>query len=1380
MSESVRVKSSNTVIEYSLNCIKHVCILMNRILKTSLLVTALGLIAGQPQFLGCGTGKDTRGIKYITNYSRKDYNNQSQNWSIIQDKREVIYVGNQGGLMEFDGVSWREITVPNKTALSLAMDEKGTIYVGGINEIGYLAPDSKGKLRYASLIPHLDEKYRNFSYVWRTHSTREGIYYQTSKYLFLWDFKQMKVWKTNSSFDSSFLCGGKLYVQQKNLGLLRMTRNSLQVFPGSEWFAAEKPYMMVPYDSQRFLIGTGRKGIFIYDGKNMIPFYTKADDYLKEKKLYRGIRLSSGDFALATFQGGLVIIDSRGNVKEIFNKSCGLLDENCNYVFQDRRGNIWLALEEGIAKIEYASPISVYDENRSGLPGKVLSAVRHGPFNDLYAGTTRGLYYLSSPFTIFHSKFRIFTGIPGSCWSILSTGDSLLAAADKGVFQIENNETKNIINNRSFVLYRSRKDKNRIWVGTKEGLVSLYRNNEKSRWTKEHEFEKPTAEIRTIVEDPEGNLWLGTRTKGILKVDFPTGVTIDTSHQLPSGEVNVFWAAGHVMFATGKGIFRFDEKNSIFVSDSTLGEEFAGGESGRGVFHIVEDKNKNIWIHSKTRNIQAIPQPNGIYVLIKKPFLRIPLAHVETIYPDPDGDVVWFASVDGLICYNIGFQRKYDLAFSTFIRKVWVNGKIVFGGYRSGYSYKTGEGSENPYPIIDYKDRNLRFEFAAPFFECESKTMFQYLLEGYDKNWSTWTEESQKDYTFLDPGLHTFRVRAKNVYENVSEEAVFQFKVLPPWYQTWWAYLIYFFLFLAGVYFIIKWRSWKLVREKQKLEQIIKERTKEINEQKLQLQEQSEKLKEMDKVKSRFFANISHEFRTPLTLIMGPLEHKLANCRDKQQEWELKMMLRNSQRLLSLINQLLELSKIESGTMKLRVSRQNIVSFLKGIQSAFEISADKNEVDLTFYTEKEDIPLYFDPERIEEVICNLLINALKFTPPGGRIKVAVREFPSGSVEISVSDTGPGIPREQISSIFDRFYQLDGSSEQQKKGFGIGLALVKEFITLHHGKIHVNSVKGKGTEFVICLPLGKEHLDSGAIVDLTGTTPPSGDQPAISRRLISMLDLEVEQLEPGPLEDTGEEIRPDDQPGKDIVLVVEDSIDMRQYVKNALEPQYNVEEAVNGREGIQKAQEIIPDLIISDIMMPEIDGYELCQVLKSDRNTSHVPIILLTAKSAEENIIQGLETGADDYITKPFNTRILLTRIKNLIDLRRHLQQTIDREMTLQPTKIAVSPVDKEFMEELKTVIETNISDSDFNVEKLSSKLYMSHATLYRKIHALTGESPRNFIRSYRLKRGAELLKNNYGNVGDVAFEVGFSSTSYFIKCFKEKFQQLPSSYIASD
>jgi signal transduction histidine kinase/DNA-binding response OmpR family regulator/ligand-binding sensor domain-containing protein len=1367
------------------------------------LFIAPGFSLSEPLEIYAGnSGAGDQGMKYIRNFTGKDYNNQHQNWSIIQDGRGIIYVANDGGLMEFDGDSWREIAVPNKSVRSLAADDKGRIYIGGINEIGYLEPDAKGYLEYVSLIHRLDKEYRNFAYVWRSHSTKEGIYFWTSKFLFLWNFKQMKVWKAGSFFDAAFLCNGKLYIRQRGVGILEMGRSSLQLIPGGEQFAEENIYMLVPYDTQRLLIGTRRNGIFICNGKAIMPFPTAADDYLKEKQLYYGIRLSSlpGDFALATRQGGCLIIDSRGKPKHIFDKASGLLDDNVKYIFEDFQGNLWLALAKGISKVELNSPISIYDDG-SGLPGIVLSVTRHGPHSDIYAGTTSGLYFLA-PSSSFASpgKFRPVPGISGSCWSLLSTGDTLLAAADKGIFQIKNDKIENIANHRSFVLYRSRGDTNRIWVGTHRGLVSMYFQSKNSRWTEEFKCENIDQEIRTIVENNNGNLWLGTRTKGALRVDFsfegeitrPHVTIYDSSHGLPGGEVHVFTAVGHVMFATLKGIFRFVENRKNFLPDTTFGHEFAGGENGRGVFRIVEDRQKNTWIHSRCRNIQAIPRPDGTFFLNRKPFLRIPCAQVNAIYPDPDGDTVWFGGADGLIRYNTGFQKNYDFAFQTLIRELVVDAVPLF--YDAGeFKYKTSKGGywKDSFPVFPYKDRNLRFEFAAPFFEGESETMYQYFLEGCDKNWSAWTGESQKDYTFLDPGLHTFRVRAKNVYENVSEEAVFQFKVLPPWYRTWWAYLIYFFLFLLGVYFIVKWRSGKLVREKQKLEQIIKERTSEIIDQKQQLQEQSEKLKEMDKVKSRFFANISHEFRTPLTLIIGPLEHMISSCADKEQEKKLGMMFRNSRRLLGLINQLLELSTFDSGKVKLQAAPQNIVAFIKGISASFEMAANQKEQDLTVYREEENITVYFDAEKLEEVTGNLLANALKFTPPGGKVTVSVKTitgknapFSPGAVEISISDTGPGIPPGQLADIFDRFYQAESTYEHHHKGSGIGLAIAKEIVELHHGTIDVTGSEEEtgGTTFVIHLPLGNAHLEPDEIVDLPAVSrkgKKTGEIPGSRHRV----DFDIEEeIEEEKQTGKGEKIVIDEaaEEEKDIILVVEDSAAMREYIKSSLETVYTVAEAKDGREGIREARAIVPDLIISDIMMPEVDGYELCKVLKRDVTTSHIPVVLLTAKAAEEDVIRGLETGADDYITKPFNTKILLTRIKNLIELRRQLQQKIQREMVLQPTEMAVSPVDREFIKELRTALEQNMSEPGFGVDELAKTLYMSRATLNRKIRALTGESTNRFIQSYRLKRGAQLLKTNFGNVTDVAFEVGFSSSAYFTKCFKEKFHQLPHTFQATE
>ncbi|MCP5105860.1 MAG: response regulator [bacterium] len=1316
-----------------------------------------------------GQSAGSAGFKYFKNYSPNDYDHQPQNWSILQDRRGVIYVGNHGGVLEFDGVSWRLIHVPNRTVRSMAIDDTGTIYIGGKNEIGFLAPDSNGSLQYVSLLPHLDKNKRNFSNVWRTHSTKEGIYFRTSKFLFRWDSREMKVWETGNTFNASFTCGGKYFVHQRKIGLMQMAEDSLRFIPGKEKFAHLKIYMMVRYDTQRLLIGTSSNGFFLYDGIDAVTFPTGADDYLKKRLLYHGIRLSRtgepGGFALATIGGGLVILDSKGRLKRIFNKASGLPGNNVSYVFEDFQGNLWTALDKGISKLEYASPFSIYNENISNLPGIILSAVTHRGV--LYAGTTTGLYSLTPPAAEFHPV----PGITSACWSLLSTGNFLLAATSKGVFQVKNNKMERLISTRSDVLLHSAKDKNRTWAGTVRGLVSLYSNNQYSNnrngeWTREYRFDNIDREITTIVEDKKGNLWLGTLTKGVLKVDFPVDGAItnpvvkhyDTSHGLPGEEIRVFKAAGHVMFATEIGIFRFNEKAKAFIPDSTLGEEFAGGENGRGVFRIVEDKDKNIWIHSKSRNIQAVPRPDGTFFINKKPFLRIPLNQVNTIYPEPTGKIIWFAANDALIRYDTAVKKKCDFDFSTLIRQVLVNGKPVF----SGFENKTGKRV----PIIDYKNRNLRFRFAAPFFEGETGPKYQYLLEGYDHHWSAWSGEAQKDYIHLDSGLHTFRVRAENIYQNISREDVFQFKILPPWYKTWWVFLLYGIFSFLLVFFIVKWRSRRLVLEKQRLEQVVRDRTKEIA-------EKSEQLKEMDKVKSRFFANISHEFRTPLTLIMGPLEQMLSGAGPdagdvRVQKKQLNLMLRNSRRLLNLINQLLDLSKFESGKMTLQAAPQNIISFIKGITASFETAAEQHELDLRFNAGDDTIILFVDPEKLEKVMSNLLSNAVKFTPPGGRISVSVTQtasgsgFPTGSVEISVSDTGIGIPGDQLQYIFEHFYQVGGSNEHKYKGSGIGLSLARELVMLHRGTIDVRSSEGpeNGTEFIVRLPLGKEHLEPAEIGAVSQTV-------AETFKPINS-DEDEQEEEEFDMETAVEE--------KNIVLIVEDNADVRSYVRGSLEPLYTVVETVDGREGIGRAREIIPDLIISDVMMPGADGYELCRELKKDIKTSHIPIVLLTARASEESTVRGLETGADDYITKPFNTKMLLARIKNLIELRRRLHMDLDREMTLRPVEVSVSGIDKEFIKDLKEVIEANISDPEFNVEELSRRLYLSRATLYRKIQALSGKAPTDFIRSYRLKRAAELLKSNFGSVTEVAFEVGFSSRTYFTKCFKEKFHQLPSDY----
>jgi signal transduction histidine kinase/DNA-binding response OmpR family regulator len=540
--------------------------------------------------------------------------------------------------------------------------------------------------------------------------------------------------------------------------------------------------------------------------------------------------------------------------------------------------------------------------------------------------------------------------------------------------------------------------------------------------------------------------------------------------------------------------------------------------------------------------------------------------------------------------------------------------------------------------------------------------------------------------------------------------------------------------------------------------------------------DQSEEIMAM---KTRLLSHITHEFLTPLNLIITPLEQMLAKSRSQEQKKTFSLMYRNSQRLLLLISQILELLKLESMKLKLKASQQDLILFLKGITASFELLAEQKEVALIFHTDKENIPLYFDPDKLAEVICNLIMNSLKYTPPGGQISIRVSDsqLPSDSVEILVHNTGPEITMDQTTRIFDRFYQLSERMEHFIKGLGIGLFLAREYIHLHHGTIQVNSAPGQGTEFVIRLPRGKAHLKSDEIEEPAVSTKVKDTGSKISERYAYMVRLEREeqeknQPESGCIPTDEKEIQ-----DRDIVLLVEDNTDMRSFIHTLLtEENFMVVEATNGRQGIDMAKEIIPDLIISDIMMPDVDGYQLCRELKQDIKTSHVPIILLSVKYTKTEITRGLETGADDYITKPFNMEILLTRVRNLINQRRQLQQRIQWETVMHSSELGLSSLDNTLLKTIQKTIDKNLSDPDFGLEQLADALYMSRASLNRKVKTLTGQSPNKFIQSYRLRRSLDLLKANAGNVTEVAFQVGFSSSAYFTKCFKEKFKRLPSEF----
>ncbi len=532
----------------------------------------------------------------------------------------------------------------------------------------------------------------------------------------------------------------------------------------------------------------------------------------------------------------------------------------------------------------------------------------------------------------------------------------------------------------------------------------------------------------------------------------------------------------------------------------------------------------------------------------------------------------------------------------------------------------------------------------------------------------------------------------------------------------------------------------------------------------LQLQEETfkkrketEKLQELDRIKTDFFTDISHEFRTPLTLILGPMEKLMSQTQIDNVQEQYNLIYKNARKLLSLINQLLDLSSIDAGKMSLEIENADLINFIRGILASFQLLAENKNIKLEFNSSIDILEIFFDKDKMEKIISNLLSNALKFSNNGGNITISVSKIEE-DVNIIVSDNGIGISPEDIKNVFNRFYKAESSAIQE--GTGIGLALVKELVELHHGSITVKSELNKGTRFNIFLPINKE-LYKDFIVE----------------------KKQKVKFEPKPLnmQKPEEKIVFENEKTEDVpkILIVEDNIDLQRFMKENIGTQYSVFESANGMEGLEKSFELIPDLIISDIKMPEMDGIEFCEKIKKDERTSHIPIILLTARSTLENKLEGLETGADDYMTKPFKIKELQIRVSNLIEQRKKLRQRFRKEFLIEPKEIAITSSDEKFLTRILEILEHNYTNENFTADEFSKKAGLSRMQLHRKLSAVTDQSASEFIRNFRLKRAVKLLSVKKGNISEISFEVGFSNPSYFAECFKNLFGYSPSEFLSN-
>lgn len=893
-------------------------------------------------------------------------------------------------------------------------------------------------------------------------------------------------------------------------------------------------------------------------------------------------------------------------------------------------------------------------------------------------------------------------------------------------------------------------DKGRIWIASLGGGLQCL---EPVSGT----FETYTSSNSALSENnvtslcwvDNNTLFFGTANQGVGMMDMRTREIKKIQGQsgnvkLSNDAVNHVYkdSRGLVWIATREGLNVYDTRRHVFLDLSSVAEA-----KGNFIAAITEDQERNMWVSTsrKVIRVTVASDGKGSYLFDSRAYnsedgLQNCDFNQRSIKTLHNGII----AIGGL--YGVNVFAPDHIRYNKMLPNVMFTGLSLFDeAVKVGQSYggrvlieKELNDVENV--EFDYKQNIFSVSFASDNYNLPEKTQYMYKLEGFNNDWLTLPLGVHNvTFTNLAPGKYVLRVKAINSDGYVGiKEATLGIVVNPPFWMSWWAYLLYA-VGLVIVLFLARYRMLKREREKFHLQQIENEVAKN---------------EEINNMKFRFFTNVSHELRTPLTLIISPLEGMLKETTDELQSTRLQLMYRNAQRLLHLVNQLLDFRKGEMSTHQLSLSEGDIISYVHSVCNSFLLMADKKHIQFSFFSGIDTFSMAFDADKVGKIVMNLLSNAFKFTPEGGRVTVMI-EHVAGTpdiLEIKIADTGIGISDVDKEHIFERFYQAGHKGVEETTGNGIGLSLVRDFVTLHEGEVKVFDNIGMGSVFVIQFPV--KHVETQVqLPEETGM--PAGDEE----------DKEMK-------EEAREEMERKNFP---LLLIVDDNEDFRIFMRYSLELQYRVKLAVNGKEAWEMMQEELPDLVISDVMMPQMDGNELCRLIKQDKRTAHIPVILLTARQNTEAKLEGLQTGADDYVTKPFNMTILVLRIRKLIELSRYHRVT-QGMIDPAPSEIVITSLDEKLIEKAIKYVEDNMSRTELSVEELSRELGMSRVHLYKKLLQITGKTPIEFIRVIRLKRAAQLLRESQLHVSEVAFEVGFNNPKYFSRYFKDEFGVLPSVY----
>ncbi|TWJ02349.1 signal transduction histidine kinase [Mucilaginibacter frigoritolerans] len=1354
-------------------------------------------------------------------FSHLDINNglsHNEVTSILKDSKGFMWFGTLSGLNRYDGYKFKifKHSVSDSTSLdddyivSITEGPENKLWVETRNGFNIYNPETdKFSHDIAGYLKSISISYGYITAIKKDHSgnfwflrSSSGVYKynpQTNKTIHI----------THSATDTTSICSntvsdlvqdskGNIWLTYRNGILERMDPSNLHITYRARIFnklpdeinASYKLYMDKQDDIWAF-VPTYSAGVYYVNfKKGIFKHIDKGNDqsHLNTDVVSSVIQDDKDRVWIATDHGGVNMLNKQDfKIQYLLNREddAKTIGQNSiTLMYKDNTGIIWVG--------SYKKGVGYYHESIIKFP--------------LYT------HHLSDP--VSDPKSLSFSDINnfaedklGNLWIGTNGGGLTYFDRKNGTFKTylhDPNNINSLTNNVIVCMYIDHAQK--LWIGTYFGGLDCFDGKTFTHYKHNEAVPGSISEDRicAITEDSDHHLIVGTLSVGFNIMDSKTQIF---SHYVYNQRENAI----HSNYVSR---VLEDRRKNLWVVTS-YGVDVLIKATHQFIHYIHDAKNPNSLINNNTNNIMEdregliwVSTREGLSIFDYKTgkFTNI---NKQDGLPDNtvidiqqyDKNNIWVSTPNGLsnlvvsrnpdglkfkfINYNEteGLQGREFTENSSFKTR---EGELIFGGGNGFNIFKpanirsnknvpqlvftdfevfnqslaVGEKTNGRVILqksittlnslsLKYSDNVFSIEFASLNYFNPDKVKYQYMMEGFDKNWINADNKIRKaTYTNLDPGNYVFKVRATNNDQWNNKELTLHINILPPFWKTTWAYLVYVVLIVGGLFYFRR-RGIEKLRTQFSIE---KER------------EEAQRMHELDLMKIKFFTNVSHEFRTPLSLIMAPVDKLLKQINEPDIQRQLQLVNRNAKRLLNLVNQLLDFRKMEYQELKLHEKNGDIIAFIKELSYAFTDVAEQKHIHFIFDSEIDEYYTSFDYDKIERIMFNLLSNAYKFTHEGGQVSVLLNQVDNQQtgepqLEIRVIDTGIGIAVDKRERIFDPFFQNDLPGSMLNQGSGIGLSITREFVKLHNGEIFVESEFNEGSCFTVLLPLAK--VDKNIFTDTLLQLDHSAGFSPVDEQPKNGAQKESKDLK------------------KPTILLVEDNEDFRFYIKDNLKASFNIIEAENGKKGWQKALAQHPNLVVSDISMPEMNGIDLCMKIKGDKRTSHIPVILLTALIGEDQQLKGLETGASDYMTKPFNFEILQSKIKNILSQQESMRKTYQKQVEAVPTEMHIESPDEAFIKKVLLLIDNNISNPNFSVEELSSEVFVSRYTLYKKILAMTGKTPNELVRSMRLKRAAQLLETGHLTISQICHKVGFKSQKYFVKTFKSEFNTIPSKYLES-